>query len=57
MPDNLEIKGPADPYTINAHQEHEIRYWTKEFGCTKAELILAIGIVGNSVEDVRKFFE
>ena len=46
MADDQTKQGPADPNRINMSEEHEIRYWTQKFGCTKAELVSAVGAVG-----------
>ena len=37
---------PADPGRINMSDDREIRHWTAKFGCTKAELVSAVGSVG-----------
>ena len=54
MPDDLKKTGKQDDIRINIHQEHEIRYWTKELGVTEKQLVEAVGKVGSMVKDVRK---
>jgi hypothetical protein len=36
--DNLKVKGRADRSKINMHEEHEVRYWTKQLGVEKEQL-------------------
>ena len=38
MADDLENRGPQDRSRINLEQAHELRYWTKELGCSENEL-------------------
>ncbi|WP_306602506.1 DUF3606 domain-containing protein [Azonexus sp.] len=52
MSDNLKIKGPQDPHTINLNQPHEVDYWTEKLGVTEQQLRNAVGAVGNSVQKV-----
>ena len=46
MADDNTKPVPADPGRINMSDDREIRYWTAKFGCTKAELVSAVGSVG-----------
>lgn len=48
-------RGPADTLRIKIHQEHEIAYWTKAIGCTRAELIAGVGAVGVMASAVRRY--
>jgi hypothetical protein len=54
MTDNRSIPGPADRNFININQEHELTYWCKALGCTRAQLIAAVGAVGTSAAAVRR---
>ena len=54
MADDLENRGPQDRSRINLEQAHELRYWTKELGCSENELRVIVRRVGNSVEAVRR---
>lgn len=54
MSDDLDKRGPQDSSKINVHEEWEARYWTKKFGCTKAELEAAVNAVGTSAAEVEK---
>ena len=56
MSDDLHKRRPQDASKINVHEEWEVRYWCKEFGCTEAELKKAVTAVGVSVAAVRKYF-
>jgi len=46
---------PADPGRINMSDADEIRYWTAKFGCTKAELVTAVGTVGPIATKVQTY--
>ena len=54
MPDDKSKRGPADSSRINIHEDYEVSYWTKKFGCTKAELEAAVKKVGVMASDVEK---
>ena len=54
MPDDRNIRGPADAKRINIHEDDEVRYWTNKFGCTKAQLVACVQKVGVMAEDVRR---
>lgn len=54
MPDDRNIRGPADAKRINIHEDDEARYWTNKFGCTKAQLVACVQKVGVMAEDVRR---
>jgi hypothetical protein len=54
MVDDKSKTGPADRTRINIHESYEVAYWTKQFGCTKAELEAAVGKVGVMVTNVRR---
>ena len=53
MADDLGKRGPADRLRVNVNEPHEVRYWTKEFGCTEAELRAAVRAVGVMSANVR----
>jgi hypothetical protein len=46
MADDKTKRRPADPNRINMGDDHEIRYWTVKLGCTKEQLVSAVGTVG-----------
>lgn len=54
MSDDLNKRGQQDRIRINVNEEHEVRYWTQEFGVTREELERAVKAVGVMVEDVRR---
>ena len=39
MVDNLKIKQPQDPKTINTHEVWEMNYWSKELGVSKEKIM------------------
>jgi hypothetical protein len=54
MTDDLEDRGARDRSRVNVNEEHDVRYWTKKWGVTKAQLMLAVRQVGVSVAAVAK---
>ena len=52
--DDLKNKGQQDRSKINMHEEHEVKYWTKQLGVSKEELQRAVDKVGNGAAAVRK---
>jgi hypothetical protein len=52
MSDDTTKRGPADAQRVNVHEEHEVRYWTQKYGCTKDELVAAVKAVGVMAKDV-----
>jgi hypothetical protein len=54
MADDKNKTGAQDDQRINVNQDYEVRYWTKELGCTEDELKKAVKAVGPMVKDVRK---
>ena len=55
MADDRKKRGPADAQRINVNETWEVVYWSKEFGCTAAELKEAVQTVGVNAEIVRAF--
>ena len=56
MPDDLTNPGPADRNKVSLTEEHEVRYWCKEFGCTPEELKAAVLSKGHSATVLRQHF-
>jgi hypothetical protein len=52
MSDDKSKKGPADRDRINVHEDYEVEYWTKKFGCTAEQLKAAVKKVGVMAKDV-----
>ena len=53
MADDKSKKGPADASRINVHEDYEVEYWSKKFGCSKiklAEAVTAVGVMAKDVE-------
>jgi hypothetical protein len=46
MQDDPKIPGPPDSRRVNIHEDHELNYWTMEFGVSKKELRKAVMEVG-----------
>lgn len=56
MSDDLSKRGPQDAARVNVHEDWEVRYWCKAFGCTEEQLRAAVKAVGVSAAAVRKHF-
>ncbi|WP_416406554.1 DUF3606 domain-containing protein [Paracidovorax citrulli] len=54
MADDLTNRGPQDRSRVNVNEPWEVSYWTKEFGCSEAQLRAAVKAVGVQVADVRR---
>lgn len=52
--DDLKNRGQQDRSKINMHEEHEVKYWTKQLNVSKEELLKAVDKVGNAAAAVRK---
>ena len=50
--DDKTKTAPQDAKRVSIHEDHEVRYWTKRFGCTLEQLKAAVTKVGVMVEDV-----
>ena len=54
MSDDVNNRGSQDRDRINVHEEHEVRYWTKELGVSEARLKDLVQTHGLMVKDIRK---
>jgi hypothetical protein len=54
MPDDSDKHRAADRSRINIHEERELNYWTKRFGCSRHQLRRAVEKAGPMVEDVQR---
>ena len=52
--DDLKKKGQQDRSKINMHEDHEVKYWTRELGIEKTQLQMLVDKVGNAAAAVRK---
>ena len=52
MIDDKTRKAPQDAARVNVNERHEVRYWTKRFGCTEEQLRSAVSKVGVSAKAV-----
>jgi len=57
MADDLSNRGPQDRARVNVKEDWEVRYWTKEFGCTEAKLKEAVDTVGVMADKVRTYLK
>jgi hypothetical protein len=54
MSDDKSKRGTQDRKRISLEEEHEVRYWTQKFGCSKEQLEDAVRQVGPMVDDVER---
>ena len=54
MSDDKSKRGEPDRSLVSTKERYEVQYWTKEFGCTEAQLLAAVAKVGHSVAAVRR---
>ncbi|HEY8333900.1 MAG TPA: DUF3606 domain-containing protein [Tardiphaga sp.] len=52
--DDLKKKVQQDRSKINMHEDHEVKYWTRELGIEKTQLQMLVDKVGNAAAAVRK---
>jgi Protein of unknown function (DUF3606) len=57
MADDKTRLVPADPGRINMSEDQEIRHWTAKFGCTKEQLVSAVGSVGPIATKVEAYLK
>jgi hypothetical protein len=46
-----------DPGRIDVQSHEELHYWSRELHCAEAQLLEAVGRVGNHVTAVREYLE
>ncbi len=54
MTEKQAVRGPSDYGYVDLRSEPERRYWTKELGCSEAQLIDAVAAVGPLVVEVKR---
>jgi hypothetical protein len=54
MSDDKTVRGPRDADRVNVHEDYEVRYWTKKWGVTEAQLKDAVKRAGVMAKDVAK---
>jgi len=52
--DDLKKTGQQDRSKINMHEDHEVKYWTRQLGVSREQLQNAVDKVGNGAAAVRK---
>ena len=57
MNDDKTKPVPADAGRINMGDAREILYWTEKFGCSKADLVSAVGSVGPVATKVQAYLK
>ena len=54
MADDKSKTRPQDSSKVNVHEDYEVQYWTKKFGCTPQQLKDAVKKVGTGAAAVEK---
>ncbi|WP_426269267.1 DUF3606 domain-containing protein [Dyella kyungheensis] len=54
MSDDKTNRGPRDADRVNVNEDYEVRYWTKKWGVTEAQLKDAVRRAGVMAKDVAK---
>ena len=54
MSDDTQKRGPQDAKRINMSQEHEVRYWTEHFRCSREKLQEAVDAAGPMADAVER---
>ena len=54
MADDKSKTAPQDSSRVNLNEPYEVQYWTQRFGCTRAELEMAVKRAGVMVKDIEK---
>ena len=54
--DDKTKRGPQDRSRINVHEGYEVTYWCQKFGCSRAELVAAVAVVGVMANAVAEHF-
>ena len=57
MADDLQHHGVQYRARINVNEEHEIRWWTKEFGVDEQTLKKVVAQAGNTAKAVREHLQ
>jgi hypothetical protein len=52
MADNKIKIYPQDAERVNVHENYEVQYWTKKFGCTVIQLKAGVQRMGVMAKDV-----
>ena len=55
MSDDKSKRGDADRSRINIREDHEIRYWSTKFDCTREQLVDAVESVGAIADKVELY--
>jgi hypothetical protein len=57
MSDDKSKRGPQDSSKVNVHEDYEVEYWCRKFGCTRTQLVAAVAAVGTSTAAVEKYLK
>lgn len=55
MSDDNSKRGTSDRSRINIHEEHEVRYWSTKFDCTREQLVDAVESAGVNADKVELY--
>jgi hypothetical protein len=54
MADDKSKSRPQFAERVNVHEDYELEYWNRKFGCTRDQLKAAVKKVGVTSKDVEK---
>lgn len=57
MSDDKTQTGNPDRRRINLNEDYEVKDWSKKFGVSAAELVMAVRKVGSKATDVEAFLK
>ena len=57
MSDNLRHLRPLNRHHVDLDQGDDVRYWTRQFGCSAEELDTAVKRVGHSPAAIKRVLE
>jgi hypothetical protein len=55
MTDDEYLPGPVDRARVELVEDHELRFWTREFGCSATHLLDAMESVGVDADAVARY--
>jgi hypothetical protein len=57
MVDDKTKRAPQDAKLISLTEDYEVEHWTERFGVTRERLAAAVRRVGNSAQNVERYFK
>jgi hypothetical protein len=57
MSDDKSKRGAPDRERINVNEDYELKYWTKKFGVSAAQLKAAVSAAGTTAKAVEAYLK